>query len=153
MKSNATVITICAFGLFLIIQITLIFYFRPTVLDFKARAHVSGIYHFDGGAVRTPSSSFVGKVRIYSGASYMGSDTARFVADAQDSLVNGEIAKYKTLFGEDSVVMNIYIQGRRVVHYTEEERVRQWWEDSLMTALQMALIFGMACRGLLAFIK
>jgi hypothetical protein len=130
----------------LLSQIALIYSLAPIPSDFAITRTISGKYAVSGGGFSSRTDTSVGGESLTCFINYVGSmDSCSYKFDGQDVIV--KLAKYRAVFGDGNVVMEIANQNRNLVFkYPNEYRVSQWWFASKMwlfiTVGYLTQIFG-----------
>jgi hypothetical protein len=119
-------------------QIMLALIYYPSKEVFNHVGTIEGLYSFDGGAVRTASTTRIGGRVVFCGVSVMGPESA-CTSDLRGQRVTGKLVNLPTIFGPFPVLVEAAVNGKTALHYTPEQQIKYWRFLSVVSAIQWSL--------------
>ncbi len=135
-----------------IFQIALTYIYLPSKSDFNKVETIAGLYSFDGGAVRTASTTRIGRRVVFCGVSVMGPESACKSA-LKNEMVTAKLVDLPTVFGPSPVVIEAAIDGKVVLHYTAEEQIKYWRYLSVLSAIYWSFAIAVGFFAIQQFMR
>lgn len=130
------------FGVWLgafVLQIALMWLYYPSKDLFSTTEVKSGLYTFDGGAVRTAATSTINGEIVSCGVSVVGPENS-CSSELHNKIVTAKFVKLPTIFGPSPVLVEASIAGKTVLKYTPEQQIKYWRDLSVISAIRWSVI-------------